>query len=55
MAARVVDHLMFDVRLERYGRTAIEQFALEAAVQLLELRRRLRLARAGDGLQPHRR
>jgi hypothetical protein len=31
MAARVVDHLMFDVRLERYGRTAIEQFALEQA------------------------
>lgn len=29
MAARVVDHLMFDVRLERYGRTAIEQYLLE--------------------------
>lgn len=29
MAARVVDHLMFDVRMERYGRTAIDQFALE--------------------------
>ena len=29
MAARVVDHLMFDVRLERYGRTAIDQFLLE--------------------------
>jgi hypothetical protein len=29
VAARVVDHLMFDVRLERYGRTAIDQFLLE--------------------------
>lgn len=29
MAARVVDHIMFDVRLERYGRTAIDEFALE--------------------------
>ncbi|HEY6357073.1 MAG TPA: hypothetical protein VIX35_02450 [Vicinamibacterales bacterium] len=31
MAARVVDHLMFDVRLERYGRTAIDQYLLEQA------------------------
>ena len=30
-AARVVDHLMFDVRLERYGRTAIDQFVMERA------------------------
>jgi hypothetical protein len=29
MAARIVDHLMFDMRLERYGRTAIDQFVLE--------------------------
>lgn len=28
-APRVVDHLMFDVRLERYGRTAIDEFLLE--------------------------
>src|SRR5262249_8211725 len=29
MAARVVDHLMFDVRLERYGRTATDEFLFE--------------------------
>ena len=28
-AARVVDHLMFDKRLEHYGRTAIDQFVME--------------------------
>jgi hypothetical protein len=36
MASRVVDHLMFDVRLERYGRTAIDQFVLEQSHQLGE-------------------
>jgi len=33
-AARVIDHLMFDVRLERYGRTAIDQFLLERGALL---------------------
>src|SRR5260370_25444816 len=31
MAARVVHHLMFDVRLARYARSAIDQFLLERA------------------------
>jgi SEC-C motif len=29
MAARVVEHIIFEVRLERYGRTAIDEFLLE--------------------------
>ena len=29
MASRVVDHLIFDFRLERFGRTAIDEFVLE--------------------------
>ncbi|HME81932.1 MAG TPA: SEC-C domain-containing protein [Candidatus Eremiobacteraceae bacterium] len=33
-ATRVVDHLIFDVRLERYGRTAIDQFLLERGALL---------------------
>jgi hypothetical protein len=47
MAARVVDHLMFDVRLERYGRTAIDQFVLEQA-HLLGADERTMLATWGE-------
>jgi hypothetical protein len=40
-ASRVVEHLMFDARLERYGRTAIDEFVLERAHALREDERRL--------------
>jgi hypothetical protein len=41
MAARVVDHLMFDLRHERFGRTAIDQYVLERANALSEQSRAL--------------
>ena len=40
-AQRVIDFLMFDLRLEGFGRRAIEQFALERGAQLGEEERRL--------------
>jgi hypothetical protein len=47
MAARVVDHIMFDVRLERYGRTAIDQFLLEQGHVLIPDERAMLDAWAG--------
>lgn len=40
-SSRLVEHLMFDARLERYGRTAIEQFVLERGPRLGEPQRAL--------------
>jgi len=40
-SSRLVEHLMFDARLERYGRTAIEQFVLERGPSLSNAARTL--------------